>query len=332
MRKGPLQPHPVFQSIIDAYAAAGRPFLHQVEPGEARAMLRNSMMAAPAPAGLTALEAVTDETTNGPDGAVPVRRYVPPGGGKGVCVYLHAGGWVIGDLDFSDTTCRRLCAASGCEIVSVDYRLAPEHPYPRPLDDAWAALRWAERQAAGRPLLIMGESAGANLAAACAIRARDHGGPGIAGQILAYPVTDHDFTTESYVELGNRNWLLSTADMKWFWDHYAPEGTDRDDPLLSPLRLTDPAGLPAAFIAVADLDPLREEGLAYARKLERAGVPVESRCDPQMVHGYLGAAGAVPASMAALTAAADFMRRRVASSRGTERPEDGASTPSGTDR
>lgn len=316
MAEGPLQPHPVFQSIIDAYAAAGRPFFHQITPVQAREMLRGSMMAAPSPSGLPELASVTDEAIDGPNGPIRLRRYVPRGGGDGVCVYLHAGGWVIGDLAFSDATCRRLCGWSQCEIISVEYRLAPEHPFPQPLEDAWAALLWTQAQAGGRPMLIAGESAGGNLAAACAIRARDEGGPTLAGQVLAYPATDHDFETESHREIGDCNWLLSTADMRWFWDHYAPLGTDRNDPCLSPLRLMDTAGLPPAFVAVADLDPLREEGLAYGRKLAEAGVPVSMRCDQGMVHGYLSAAGAVPVAREALEAACLWMQNRVREAQG----------------
>ncbi|RYY40030.1 MAG: alpha/beta hydrolase, partial [Sphingomonadales bacterium] len=274
-------------------------------------LLRASLAAAPPPTDLPALAAVTDETIDGPHGPVPVRRYLPSGERRGTCVYLHAGGWMIGDLDFADATCRRLAGASGAEIVSVDYRLAPEHPFPQPLDDAYAALRWAARACPG-PLALAGESAGGNLAAACAIRARDTGGPSLVGLFLAYPVTDHDLDTASHREVGVRNWLLSTADMRWFWDHYAPPGTDRGNPLLSPLRVADAAGLPPAMILVAELDPLRDEGLAFAAKLSAAGVPTATRSDPGMLHGYLGAAGAVPLAAEALKDAATWLRERLA--------------------
>ena len=301
------RPHPVFQAIIDAYAAANRPFLHQVSPTVAREMLRASMMAAPKPGGLAGLEAVVDAVVDGPNGPIPIRRYMPSGRPLGVCVYLHAGGWVIGNLDFSDTTCRRLAAASQCEFISVDYRLAPEHPFPQPLDDAYAVLEWAAASRPG-PVLVVGESAGANLAAACAIRARDCNGPRLVGQVLAYPVTDHDFTTGSYQEVGEQNWLLSTADMRYFWDHYAPSGVDRSDPLISPLRVADPGGLPAALVVVAELDPLRDEGLAYADRLAMAGIAVATRCDAGMVHGYLGAAGAIPLAAEALADISRWIR------------------------
>ncbi len=303
-------PHPYYQAILDAYAAAGRPYFHQLTPPEARSMLRAGLAAAPPPVGLPELAEVVNETIPGPDGPVPIRRYVPAGAILGTIVYFHAGGWVIGDLDFSDATCRRLAGLTQAEIISVDYRLAPEHPFPAPLDDAFAALQWAAAQKPGS-LLVMGESAGANLAAACAIRARTQG-PKLAGQCLAYPVTDHDFETASYREIGAKNWLLSTADMRWFWDHFAPPGIDRTNPLLSPLRLKNAAGLPPAIIVTGALDPLRAEALAYAAKLQAAGVPTVTRCDEAMLHGYLSAAGAVPLAAEALRQIAGWIREQLA--------------------
>ena len=298
--------HTYYQAILDANAAAGRPYFHQLSAAEAKEQMRATMAAAPIPPDLPDLAEVTNEQIPGLHGPIPIRRYVPIGPTHGTSVHFHAGGWVIGDLDLSDSTCRRLAGRAGCEVISVDYRLAPEHPFPVPLDDAYAALEWVARERPG-PLLVMGESAGANLAAACAIRARDTGGPAIAGQFLAYPVTDHDFETLSYREVGDKNWFLSTADMRWFWDHYCPPQIDRTNPWLSPLRLADAAGLPPALIFVAELDPLRDEGLAYAHHLASAGVPVTSRCDPDLPHGYLSAAAAIPLAAEAVAAAAAWI-------------------------
>lgn len=305
--------HAYYQAILDLYTSSGRPFFHQVSPREAREMLAASLAAAPPPTGLPPLADVIDAHIEGPHGPIPIRRYRPEGEVLGICPYFHSGGWVIGTLDFADATCRRLAAASGAEVVSVDYRLAPEHPYPEPLDDAWAAVEWAAAQ--GAPLLLVGESAGGNLAAACAIRARDAGGPPIAGQLLAYPVTDHALDTMSHRTVGAENLLLSTADMRWFWDHYAPQGVDRSDPMVSPLRVPDAAGLPPALILVAQYDPLRDEGLAYAGKLADAGVAVATRNDPGMLHGYLGAAGAVPLAAEALAEAGGWIRERLRAAR-----------------
>ena len=302
--------HAHYRVVMDAYVESGRPFFHQVTPVEARAMLRDSQRAAPPPVGLPELAQVIDETIEAAHGSIPIRRYVPSAQVMGSCLYLHAGGWVIGDLDFSDATCRRFAAAARCEVISVDYRLAPENPWPAGLDDAYAALEWMAAHRTS-PLAIMGESAGGNLAAACTIRARDSGGPVLSAQVLAYPVTDHNLASASYSELGDRNWLLSTADMRWFWNHYCPAPFDRTDPLVSPLHVADAAGLPPAWISVAELDPLREEGLAYARHLASAGVPVRQRCDRGMLHGYLGAAGAVSEAAAALDDAAGWLREQL---------------------
>lgn len=298
--------HPYYKAIIDANEAAGRPYFHQLSAVEARDLLNAGLAAAPPPKNMPVLAEVTDETIDGPHGAIPIRRYIPENAGPGVIVYYHSGGWVIGSLDQADTTCRRLAAAAGCELVSVDYRLAPEHPYPQPFDDAYAALLWAAANRPG-PILIAGESAGGNLAAACAIRARDEGGPAIVGQFLGYPVTDCRFDTPSYRDVGDKNWLLSTNDMKWFWDHYCPAGVDRSHPWLSPLRVTDAAGLPPAMICVAELDPLRDEGLAYAEKLAAAGVSVTVRRDADVTHGYFAAAEVVPVSTEALAHAGQWI-------------------------
>lgn len=308
-----MQLHPYYQAIIDANEAAGRPYFHQLSAQGARELLRNTIAAAPPATDLPELAGVENRSIAGPNGPISVRIYRPQGVALGTCVYFHGGGWVIGDLDQTDATCRRLAGRASCTIVSVDYRLAPEHPYPQPLDDCWAALLWAAEAFSG-PLLVAGESAGANLAAVCAIRARDAGGPVLAGQLLAYPVTDHDFETSSYRQIGDRNWLLSTADMRWFWDHYCPTGVDRNNPEISPLHVATTRGLAPAMILVGELDPLRDEGLAFARRLAEGGVPVSLRCDASMLHGYLAAAATVPAATEALSDAVRWMRSRVGNS------------------
>lgn len=307
----PQEVHPYYQAILDAYASAGRPYYHQVSAPEAREMLRTSLAAAPPQANLPELASVTDDCVSHTGGDIAVRRYRPLGEVQGVCVYMHAGGWVIGDLDTGDALCRRLAAGAGCEVVSVDYRLAPEYPFPAPLEDTYTVLQWADKLTAG-PLVVAGESAGGNLAAAAAIRARRDNGPRVAGQFLAYPVTDHDFNTASYREVGALNYLLSEADMRWFWDHYCPQGVDRNDPLVAPLHCDTPGELPPTLLYTAGLDPLREEGLAYARLLEEAGVAVETRCDPGMLHGYLSAAASVPLAAEAVQQAAQWIKQRIA--------------------
>ncbi|PXA85483.1 hypothetical protein DMC47_37490 [Nostoc sp. 3335mG] len=305
-----MTPHPYYQAILDAFAAANRPRMSSLSPEGARAQLRAGLAAAPPPTGLPDLAEVVDETIGGPHGPIPIRRYVPEGEVHGICVYYHSGGWVIGDLDFADATCRRLAGAIGAELISVEYRKSPEHPYPVPLDDAYAALEWAATNRTG-PIALIGESAGGNLAAACAIRARDRGGPVIVGQFLVYPVTDHDFETESYREVGGHDWMISTIDMRWYWDAYCPAGIDRTAAEISPLRIADATGLPPAMVIVGELDPLRSEALAYADKLAAAGVPVVTRCDPGMLHGYLGATTAIPLAADAMAQAAEWLRKRL---------------------
>ncbi len=309
-----LKLHPYHQAIIDANEAAKRPYFHQLTPEGARELLRAGIAAAPKPTDLPELASVEERYIEGPLGAIAVRIYQPMAEVLGTCVYFHGGGWVIGDLVQPDATCRRLTGQSQCRIISVDYRMAPEFPYPHPVNDCWAAVVWAASEYPG-PLLVAGESAGGNLAAACAIRARDAGGPALAGQLLAYPVTDHDFETESYTQIGDRYWLLSTADMRWFWDLYCPEGVDRNTPEISPLHLESTRGLSPAMIVLGEYDPLRSEGLAYAMRMAEGGVPVEMRCDSAMVHGYLAAAAAIPVAAEALAAAACWMRERALAAR-----------------
>ena len=307
-----MQPHPYHQAILDANKAAGRPFFHQLSPVDARELLRSGIAAAPKPTDLPELARVEDCNIDGPHGPIPLRIYHPLGKALGTCVFFHGGGWVIGDLDQSDATCRRLAGRSRSTIVSVHYRLAPECPYPQPLDDCWAAVQWAAATYPGG-LVLAGESAGGNLAAACAIRARDAGAPVLAGQVLAYPVTDHDFTTLSYTQVGDRNWLLSTADMRYFWDHYCPAGVDRDAPEISPLHVATTTGLAPALVVLGELDPLRDEGLAYALRLAQGGVPVVTRCDAAMLHGYLAAVAAVPVAAEALADICRWIRLRLGS-------------------
>jgi acetyl esterase len=310
--------HPYYRAILDAYAASERRPYHQGSAPEARELLRSSLAAAPKQQNLPAVDAITDEVASVRDGGRPVsiRRYRPLTRSAGACILMHAGGWVIGDLNSNDALARRLCADASCEVINVDYRLAPEHPHPAALDDVFSVLQWYASMS-DAPVVLAGESSGGNLAAACAIRARESGGLRVAGQFLAYPVTDHDFQTRSYREMGSRNYLLTTADMQWFWDQYCPPGVDRASPMISPLRVVDATGLAPALIFLATLDPLRDEGLAYARHLSMAGVPVTMREDPGMLHGYLSSAGAVPLAEDAVRQASLWMRQRLQQAEGS---------------
>jgi acetyl esterase/lipase len=223
---------------------------------------------------------ITDGMLPGPEGDLPYRLYRPPAPSEGplpVVVYFHGGGWVLGDLDSDDPLCRDLCARSGALVVSVNYRHAPEARFPAAALDAFAAVQWVAANAEmlggiGGQLAVAGWSAGANIAAVACQLARDAGGPCLSGQLLISPVVDFDLTRPSYAENGE-GYILTTALMRWFWDHYADEA-DRSDPRVAPLR-GDLDGLPAACIVAADFDPLRDEGIAYARALEATGTPVD---------------------------------------------------------
>lgn len=237
-----------------------------------------------------------------PGRTLPARLYVPEGAASPapLTVFYHGGGWVIGTLETHDATCRALARASGSAILSVGYRLAPEHPYPAPVDDCYDALVWAAANAADlgcdpARLAVAGDSAGGNLSAAVSIMARDRSGPALRHQLLIYPVTDDDFSLPSYAENGGGDRFLSNEMMRWFWDLYL--GSAADAPLARVGRTPDLSNLPAATVITAEFDPLRDEGMAYATRLEQAGVPVDAAIAPGMIHGFFSMFQAVPDAM-----------------------------------
>jgi acetyl esterase len=214
---------------------------------------------------------------------VPVRVYRPRDGTRAALVYYHGGGWVLGGLESHDRLCRALAARSGATVVAVDYRLAPEHPYPAAVEDAWTATRWAGVRFPR--LAVGGDSAGGQLAAAVARRARDAGLP-VALQVLVYPVTDHGADTPSSREC-TEGPAFTTEQMRWFWDQYLPDPSRAADPDCSPLRAADLAGLAPALVLTAEYDPLRDEGEDYARRLDAAGVPVTLSRYDGLIHGFI---------------------------------------------
>jgi acetyl esterase len=226
---------------------------------------------------------VEDRTVPGPAGPVPVRLYRPEGEGLlGGLVWFHGGGFVIGDLETHDHVCRELANRSGGVVVAVDYRLAPEHPYPAAVEDCWAALEWVAAEAPalgidGRALAVGGDSAGGNLAAVVARRARDAGGPPLCFQLLVYPVTDqHDQGQWASRSTMAEGYALSAGIMDWFHHHYlGPDGPAPGDADVSPLLAEDLRGLPPAHVVLAEFDPLHDEGNAYAERLRAAGVAVD---------------------------------------------------------
>ena len=316
--KEPLQPpaaahplHPQAQALVELMSAPGASPQPAMELAAARTIAAGlARLVGPGPE----IGSVSDAIVQGEDGAPIAARVYEPGAPRGeaqaaergpraplgTALFLHGGGWALGDLDGSDALVRTLVRASRCRIVSLDYRLAPEHPFPAALQDAWAALRWTAASY-GEPVAVIGESAGGNLAAVLAIMARDQGGPAIALQVLAYPVVDH-VATRSYSE-HETGGTLSAAQMRWFWDMYLPDVRARDDPSASPLQTVDLGDLPPAMVVIAGHDPLRDEGLAYAQRLTDAGVDVQLQHHRDQPHlfltfiGKLDAAGAAAASI-----------------------------------
>jgi acetyl esterase len=283
-------------------------------PPAAREMFAAMRMASPE---LPDLASVTDGTIPSPDGHdIPIRTYIPVGvANPAVCVYLHGGGWVIGSIETHDGPCREIAARSGCAVVSVEYRLSPETKHPGPLEDCMAVVEWIASKGAdlgvdGSRLVIAGDSAGGNLAAAVALEARDRGGPRIAAQVLVYPVTDLSMGTPSYVDNAEGYFLTADA-MRWFIDHYCDGAVE--DPRVSPLKAGDHSGLPTALVITAEYDPLRDEGEAYARKLEAAGVPTTLHRFDGQIHGFLGMYGMLDDGKAALDEIAEAVRRATAS-------------------
>jgi len=297
---------PVAEDLVAlmALADAARLPMDEVTPESMRA----GYSALAEPGGVDMAELV-DRVIPGPDGTdLPLRTYRPSGVGERppVVVYLHGGGWTIGSVDTHDEPCRALAAGTGAVVVSVDYRLAPEHPFPAAVHDAYAAICFVADNAddlgidAGR-LVVAGDSAGGNLSAAVSLMARDRSGPTIALQVLVYPAVDFDYDSGRWPSLQENatGYFLHLETMRWFADCYGGAERLAGDPLAAPIRAADHAGLPPAHVFVAGFDPLRDEGLAYAEVLRDAGVPVTVCCHDGQGHGYWHFAPTVASSGAA---------------------------------
>ena len=263
------------------------PAMHERTPEDARTYRAGlAALSGPAPN----MARVEDHTIEQADGSFRIRVLVPIESPAGVIVYYHGGGWVVGSIDESDTLGRKLAERTSCAVVLVDYRLAPEHRYPVAVDDSYAALEWAAahmNEIAGSevPLIVAGDSAGGNLSAVMAVRARDRNGPEIAMQVLIYPVTDANVDRPSYLDPENQ--LLLTRDsMIWFFDHYIPDPAQRTEPDASPIYTEDLSGLPPAVVLTAEHDPLRDEGEEYAQRLEDAGVEVNFQRHKGQMHAF----------------------------------------------
>ena len=284
---------PESQRLIDLMAAANRPAWNTLSPQAARDLYLSLRPGAqgPRPGDVT----VIDRTIPGPAGDLPVRLYrpasAPADAALPALVYAHGGGWVFGNLDSHDVLCAQLALEAGIAVFHVDYRLAPEARFPGAFDDVVAALKWVAAHGASvgidpTRLAIGGDSAGGNLAAAASIWARDNGGPKLLMQLLAYPVTDAVARTESYRHFED-GYGLNAVTMEWFFDHYTPDKASRGDWRVSPLRAASLAGLPPALVVTAGYDPLRDEGRAYAWRLQQEGTQADLVEFGGMLHGFL---------------------------------------------
>jgi len=289
--------NPQVQGLLEELAKQGLPPFEQMSPTQARLVALGFRDLQGEPENVREIK---DILVPGPAGSLPVRVYHPsPGKSLPLVVFYHGGGWVIGDVEIADKPCRALANASQCVIASVNYRLSPETKFPGPAEDCYAATKWLTEHARdigadGRLVVVAGDSAGGNLAAVVALMARDRGGPTLAYQLLIYPVTTTAKGNQfaSYRDNGE-GYLLTKAGMEWFWDHYLASPDDGKNPYASPLHASSLSGLPPAMVITAEFDPLRDEGQAYARRLQEAGVKVKSSHYDGMIHGILWMAGAL---------------------------------------
>jgi len=309
----PLDPQA--KAVLEQMAALGDPPLGTLSPEETRRAMADRRAAMPPGEPVAKTE---DRGVPGPVGEIPVRIYTPEGSGPfPVLVYFHGGGWVIGDIESHDASVRALTNRSGCVVVSVDYRLAPEHKFPAAAEDCFAATQWAAAHAAefhgdASRLAVGGDSAGGNLAAVVSLLAKERGGPRIALQLLVYPVTDYNFDRPSYVE-NAEGYLLTRDSMVWFWNHYLNSPDEGKNPVASPIQASDLRGLPPALVITAEYDPLRDEGEAYAKRLEEAGVQVVCTRYDGMIHGFFGMHLMIDKARQALDQAATALRTALGS-------------------
>jgi acetyl esterase len=304
--------HPQLVVLLERATQSPLPPYHEVPPAVARRFYRDTrgpLQPDPPP-----VESVQLLLAPGKAGPVPVRAYRPKGAGKEeilpALIYFHGGGWVIGDLDTHDVVCRTLANGARCAVFSVEYRKAPESPFPAAVDDCVAALNFVAKQSGinRKQIAVGGDSAGGNLAAAISLIARDAGGPAISFQLLIYPATDQQLSHPS-IDSNGEGYLLTKKNMIYFRGHYLPRKEDWLDWRASPLLAKSHAGLPPAFVMTAGFDPLLDEGRAYAEKLKKAGVPTEYREYSDMVHGFITLGRVLDTANTALADCAQALRR-----------------------
>ena len=307
--------HPQCQALLDLITLSGLPPTHLLSPEEARKHYRDRRgYAQPAPPEVALSR---DLAASGPHGAIPLRLVRPRGSSATdvlpVLVYYHGGGWVIGDLDTHDTLCRELANGSGCAVVAVDYRMAPEHRFPTAVDDCLAAAHWVHDHAAelrldASRLAVGGDSAGGNLAAVVSIASRGDASLPIAWQLLIYPAVDQHRSLPSHVE-NAQGYLLTADTMNYFAGHYIAQREQYDDWRASPLRHPDLGGLPPALVLTAGFDPLRDEGHAYARRLSDSGNRVACVSFNRQIHGFITMGRVIDEAQTAVALCAAELRR-----------------------
>jgi acetyl esterase len=306
----PLDPQA--RQVLDQIAQLGFPPVEMVSPEQARINFK----ARPRAAGPEVAK-VEDRTIPGPGSEISIRIYTPHGPGPfPALVWFHGGGWVVGDLDTADATARHLTVGAGCVTVSVDYRLAPETKFPGAADDCYAATVWTVQNATSLNadpgmIAVGGDSAGGNLAAVVSQMARDRHTPPLTFQLLVYPVTAYDFETRSYQQ-NAEGYLLTRDSMRWYWEQYLRDLTDASNPYAAPLVAEDLHGLPAALVITAEFDPLRDEGEAYARRLQEAGVPTQCTRYDGMMHGFFGMPAVLAKGQQAIDEASAALKRAFA--------------------
>jgi acetyl esterase len=311
---GPAMLDPRARALIELMIERGIPPAHTLAPPELRRMYRErGVLTQPA---RPEVGEVRELQAPGPAGKIALRYYRPLGAGRAavlpLLIYIHGGGWTIGDLDTHDVPCRQLANGAGCAVLAVDYRLGPEHRFPAAVDDSLAAVRWARAQAGelgidGHRIAVGGDSAGGNLAAVAAIAERDAGKP-LAFQLLIYPATDMRALAESH-RTNAQGYLLTSDSIRYYRGHYIPDEAQWSDWRASPLLANDLTRLPPALVITAGFDPLRDEGRQYADALSGAGNACEYICFERQVHGFFAMTKAIPEGELAVAPACAALRR-----------------------